>query len=81
MGHRGYTNRAKSGSRAAVSRRRQAAARAVLAKQRQRVQQAKLQANPKTEIVIESERHFAEEEGGPEYRASSDRWSGRAGKG
>jgi hypothetical protein len=51
MGHRGYTNRAKSGDRALVARQRQRAARAALIKQRERSRRKN--DRPKAEIVIE----------------------------
>jgi hypothetical protein len=53
MGHRGYTNRAKSGDRALVARQRQRAARAALIKQRERSRGKTANDRPKAEIVIE----------------------------
>ncbi len=53
MGHRGYTNRAKSGDRALVARQRQQAARAALIKQRERSRSKTVGDRPKAKIVIE----------------------------
>jgi len=54
MGHRGYTNRAKSGDRALVARQRQRAARAALIKQRERSRSKTANDRPKGKIVIET---------------------------
>ena len=53
MGHRGYTNRAKSGDRASVAHQRQQAARAAVIKQRERSRSKTVGDRPKAKIVIE----------------------------
>lgn len=65
MGHRGYTNRAKSGDRALVGRQRQLAARAALVKQRERSRTKQAKNRPKAKIVVEpSEPKVADQDGG-----------------
>jgi hypothetical protein len=72
MGHRGYTNRAKSGDRASVAHQRQRSAQASLSKQRARSRSKTSKERPKPTIVIEPcEPQASEEDRGQDEVDSS----------